>query len=294
ESGSCLSPSVADHPLGPTTDHCLGKLLPHQLANQTRTPPREDSLFCSSTYEAPTYRLRSKIRNPLEEGFASDLLVDETPTGGSSGEFFTMGERLTEQCRVERIQALSRMIGRKASVGRFLSPPSNPRAQLWTGGGNYQAGGFDPYLDNSSNWWVRHIHGLTTRQLLRNTHWGGAKNGMTFNAGPRDFLVHHAIALGLHTTTLILVKGALDARGSKLMPDKKDFGYSFSCDGPGRGESEEDLLFNHPEHEGAALDVRSAAKERRKRPYSFLPCSDDALLAREATHRKKKRISLLL
>ncbi|TKY50336.1 Photosystem I P700 chlorophyll a apoprotein A2 [Spatholobus suberectus] len=37
------------------------------------------------------------------------------------------------------------------------------------------------------------------------------------------------------TTTLILVKGALDARGSKLMPDKKDFGYSFPCDGPGRG-----------------------------------------------------------
>eukprot|EP00955_Chlamydomonas_euryale_P114543 366282-Chlamydomonas_euryale.AAC.17 len=31
------------------------------------------------------------------------------------------------------------------------------------------------------------------------------------------------------------VKGALDARGSKLMPDKKDFGYSFPCDGPGRG-----------------------------------------------------------
>eukprot|EP00962_Isochrysis_galbana_P062136 scaffold52076_cov1961-Isochrysis_galbana.AAC.3 len=54
-------------------------------------------------------------------------------------------------------------------------------------------------------------------------------------AGPGDFLVHHAIALGLHTTTLILVKGALDARGSKLMPDKKDFGYSFPCDGPGRG-----------------------------------------------------------
>ena len=31
------------------------------------------------------------------------------------------------------------------------------------------------------------------------------------------------------------MKGALDARGSKLMPDKKDFGYSFPCDGPGRG-----------------------------------------------------------
>ncbi|GJT07227.1 hypothetical protein Tco_0841689 [Tanacetum coccineum] len=41
---------------------------------------------------------------------------------------------------IQRMQALSGMIGRKASVGGFLSPPSNPRAQLWTGGGNYQAG----------------------------------------------------------------------------------------------------------------------------------------------------------
>jgi photosystem I P700 chlorophyll a apoprotein A2 len=61
------------------------------------------------------------------------------------------------------------------------------------------------------------------------------KNSLFLPIGPGDFLVHHAIALALHTTTLILVKGALDARGSKLMPDKKDFGYSFPCDGPGRG-----------------------------------------------------------
>ncbi|CAG7870284.1 unnamed protein product [Brassica rapa] len=60
-------------------------------------------------------------------------------------------------------------------------------------------------------------------------------NSLFLTIGPGDFLVHHAIALGLHTTTLILVKGALDARGSKLMLDKKDFGYSFPCDGPGRG-----------------------------------------------------------
>jgi photosystem I P700 chlorophyll a apoprotein A2 len=60
-------------------------------------------------------------------------------------------------------------------------------------------------------------------------------NSLFLPIGPGDFLVHHAIGLGLHTTTLILVKGALDARGSKLMPDKKDFGYSFPCDGPGRG-----------------------------------------------------------
>ncbi|KAL8226853.1 hypothetical protein R6Q57_016685 [Mikania cordata] len=60
-------------------------------------------------------------------------------------------------------------------------------------------------------------------------------NSLFLTIGPGDFLVHHAIALDLHTTTLILVKGALDARGSKLMPDKKDFGYSFPCDGPHRG-----------------------------------------------------------
>ncbi|KAL8227742.1 hypothetical protein R6Q57_015326 [Mikania cordata] len=60
-------------------------------------------------------------------------------------------------------------------------------------------------------------------------------NSLFLTIGPEDFLVHHAIALGLHRTTLILVKGALDTRGSKLMLDKKDFGYSFPCDGPGRG-----------------------------------------------------------
>ncbi|MFQ6629662.1 hypothetical protein Gotur_006796 [Gossypium turneri] len=35
ESRPCLSPSVANHPLGPIIDHRLGKLLPHQLANET-------------------------------------------------------------------------------------------------------------------------------------------------------------------------------------------------------------------------------------------------------------------
>jgi hypothetical protein len=86
-------------------------------------------------------------------------------------------------------------------------------------------------------------------------------------------------------------------------------------------ESEEDLSSDDPEQEGAALDVRSAAKERRgigcpraatpgqalkKNTYngrdtnkrknkgammmilcSFSPCPDDALLARGATYRKK-------
>ena len=53
--------------------------------------------------------------------------------------------------------------------------------------------------------------------------------------GPGDLLVHHAIALGLHVTVLILLKGCFDGRGSKLMVDKIFFGYGFACDGPTRG-----------------------------------------------------------
>ncbi|KAG8660879.1 hypothetical protein MANES_02G203601v8 [Manihot esculenta] len=41
---------VANHPLGLTTNHCLGKLLLHQLANQTQVPSRVYSFFCSSAY----------------------------------------------------------------------------------------------------------------------------------------------------------------------------------------------------------------------------------------------------
>lgn len=38
------------------------------------------------------------------------------------------------------------------------------------------------------------------------------------------------LLIDLRTTILILVEGALDARGFKLVPTNKDFGYSFSCD----------------------------------------------------------------
>ena len=53
--------------------------------------------------------------------------------------------------------------------------------------------------------------------------------------GPGDLISHHAIALGLHITVLILLKAALDGRGSQLMPDKIHQHYGYSCDGPARG-----------------------------------------------------------
>ena len=40
---------------------------------------------------------------------------------------------------IQMMQALSGMIRHKASIVVFLSPPSNPKAQSWIGGGNYQA-----------------------------------------------------------------------------------------------------------------------------------------------------------
>ncbi|KAJ1681015.1 hypothetical protein LUZ63_023754, partial [Rhynchospora breviuscula] len=74
--GRVLSPSVADHPLGPTTDHRLGKLLPHQLANQTRAPPRADSSFCSSAYGV--LARYSPVRH-WKHHFPSDLHVLSMP-----------------------------------------------------------------------------------------------------------------------------------------------------------------------------------------------------------------------
>ncbi len=53
--------------------------------------------------------------------------------------------------------------------------------------------------------------------------------------GTADFLVHHIFALCIHVTVLILLKGVLFARSSRLIPDKANLGFRFPCDGPGRG-----------------------------------------------------------
>lgn len=50
-----------------------------------------------------------------------------------------------------------------------------------------------------------------------------------------DLMAHHSISLGIHLVVLIMAKG-LDAGGSKnLFADKAAFGFSYPCDGPGRG-----------------------------------------------------------
>ena len=42
-------------------------------------------------------------------------------------------------------------------------------------------------------------------------------------------------AFTIHVTVLVLLKGVLYARSSRLIPDKANLGFRFPCDGPGRG-----------------------------------------------------------
>jgi photosystem I P700 chlorophyll a apoprotein A1 len=47
------------------------------------------------------------------------------------------------------------------------------------------------------------------------------------NLGTADFMVHHIHAFTIHVTALILFKGLLYARNSRLIPDKSNLGFRF-------------------------------------------------------------------
>ena len=63
----------------------------------------------------------------------------------------------------------------------------------------------------------------------------GKISTMPIFLGTSDFLIHHIHAFNIHVATLILLKGVLFARSSRLIPDKARLGFRFPCDGPGRG-----------------------------------------------------------
>ena len=65
---------------------------------------------------------------------------------------------------------------------------------------------------------------------------GGKVALLPIPLGTVDFLVHHIHAFTIHVTVLILLKGVLFARSSRLIPDKTNLGFRFPCDGLGRGE----------------------------------------------------------
>jgi len=53
--------------------------------------------------------------------------------------------------------------------------------------------------------------------------------------GSVDYLVFHLESFCIHTTVLILLKGLLMSRSSRLVADKGALGFVYPCDGPGRG-----------------------------------------------------------
>jgi len=96
--------------------------------------------------------------------------------------------------------------------------------------------------------WIQHLHtiapGNTSPNSLATASYifggdpvvlGSKIAIMPMNLGTADFMVHHIHAFTIHVTTLILLKGLLYSRNSRLIPDKSNLGFRFPCDGPGRG-----------------------------------------------------------
>nr|YP_009392922.1 photosystem I P700 apoprotein A1 [Caloglossa intermedia]ARW61484.1 photosystem I P700 apoprotein A1 [Caloglossa intermedia] len=96
--------------------------------------------------------------------------------------------------------------------------------------------------------WIQNIHTLAPNNTSPNSlatvsyAFGGDTISignkiamMPIKLGTADFMVHHIHAFTIHVCVLILVKGFLFARNSRLIPDKSRLGFRFPCDGPGRG-----------------------------------------------------------
>ena len=96
--------------------------------------------------------------------------------------------------------------------------------------------------------WVQNIHtlapGNTTPNAFSTASYafggdvvavGNKVAMMPISLGTADFMVHHIHAFTIHVTVLILLKGVLFSRNSRLIPDKANLGFRFPCDGPGRG-----------------------------------------------------------
>ena len=75
----------------------------------------------------------------------------------------------------------------------------------------------------------------TSNTLTSLSTFNKSLSSFIFSIGPGDLYTHHSIAVGLHVTTLIVLKGCLDSKHSHHYPDKTQQHYAFSCDGPSRG-----------------------------------------------------------
>ena len=62
-----------------------------------------------------------------------------------------------------------------------------------------------------------------------------ALSGRRDPLGSADCLVFHLESFCIHTAALVLLKGLLVSRSSRLAADKGALGFAYPCDGPGRG-----------------------------------------------------------
>ncbi|KAI3894653.1 hypothetical protein MKW92_003103 [Papaver armeniacum] len=83
--------------------------------------------------------------------------------------------------------------------------------------------------------WVQNTHACLTWWGSGLIAVGGKVALLPIPLGTTDFLVHHIHAFTIHVTILILLKGVLFARSSRLIPDQANLGFCFPCDEPGRG-----------------------------------------------------------
>ena len=60
-------------------------------------------------------------------------------------------------------------------------------------------------------------------------------NRIQHDIGRGEVMVNHIHSFSLHLTVLIILKGILTGRGSRLISDKLDLGFQYPCDGPVRG-----------------------------------------------------------
>lgn len=106
--------------------------------------------------------------------------------------------------------------------------------------------------------WIQNTHYLAPNltapnaTLATSLSWGGdivtvgeKVAMMPIPLGTADFMVHHIHAFTIHVTVLILLKGVLFARSSRLIPDKANLGFRFPCDGPGRGGTCQSSAWDH-------------------------------------------------
>ncbi|KAF5774583.1 Photosystem I P700 chlorophyll a apoprotein A1 [Helianthus annuus] len=80
--------------------------------------------------------------------------------------------------------------------------------------------------------WIQNTHALAPGATAPV---GGKVALLPIPLGTANFLVHHIHAFTIHVTVLILLKGVIFARSSRLIPDKANLGFRFPCDGPERG-----------------------------------------------------------